>query len=209
MFYNVQLAAPGTDMSKCVIPWTIVAAGSPERAATRLAEQRIEDNILLDKDTEFLAAVCLDDEDEAPTQIFKVFVEDGEYVAEEVKSQPEVVAFHPKQKPSKTGMRTMFLQGYSDDLIYVRGPYPPYEEDEYPLEEGHEFYIASSPEVGIKVKPIYDGVWSFAVKQLDEGISIPADWHICIQQAPESQYSTQLTIAFPEDQSVVLDYIAF
>lgn len=44
---------------------------------------------------------------------------------------------------------------------------------------------------GVKVHVLYDGTWSFAVSQLDDGRSLP-EWTFTVRQ--EHEYSTRLSI---------------
>jgi len=45
---------------------------------------------------------------------------------------------------------------------------------------------------GIRAHAIYDGCWSFAAGQLEDGRSIPDGWSITVQQ--EHPYSTRLVV---------------
>jgi hypothetical protein len=45
---------------------------------------------------------------------------------------------------------------------------------------------------GVRVHAIYDGCWSFAVGQLEDGRSIPDGWTLTVEQ--EHPYSTRLVV---------------
>ncbi len=87
--------------------------------------------------------------------------------------------------------------GHSDDLIEIR----------IDGKDRHEIdgYIADSSNysralevrtiggaLGVRVHAIYDGCWSFAVGQLEDGRSLPSGWTFALAQ--EHPYSTRLSI---------------
>lgn len=49
---------------------------------------------------------------------------------------------------------------------------------------------------GVRVHAIYDGCWSFAVGQIEEGRQVPKDWTFGIDM--EHEYSTRLLILADE-----------
>lgn len=91
-------------------------------------------------------------------------------------------------------MKTFTIYGSSDDLVETSG-----------VPGTDEFNIISSGDhVGtfilgqrIRIEVYYDGVWSFALAQVEEEIRFP-DWPIRISQA-DNGYSTYIEIDVPDN----------
>jgi hypothetical protein len=103
-------------------------------------------------------------------------------------------------------MATAIFYGASDDLIEVEG-----------VKGADEFTALDSPKgpVGsfvlgeqIRVRAYYDrhGLWSFAVSQVADGVSLP-NWPIRISQQPDCDYSTRLEIDCPANTVLVVEKI--
>jgi hypothetical protein len=92
------------------------------------------------------------------------------------------------------------LYGASDDLIEIRidgkdrdeiGGYVPMRRDERCYRRALEVRSLGGAR-GLRAHAIYDGCWSFAAGQLEDGRSIPDGWSVRVEQ--EHPYSTRLVI---------------
>ncbi len=93
------------------------------------------------------------------------------------------------------------IYGGSDDLIEVRVNGKDFEE--FNANTGGSLYMGTvlvtslGGAYGVKVHAIYDGCWSFAIGQLDEGRTQPRKWQYLLDQ--EHEYSTRVIIMTDED----------
>ena len=102
-----------------------------------------------------------------------------------------------ESEPTTTdGSRIITFSGASDDLVSVDG-------EEYNIYETTSFSVLAPNGDGLYVVAIYDGFWSFAVRQMplpsdrysDVGMDIP-EWPMRIGVA-DTKYSTALHIHVP------------
>lgn len=96
-------------------------------------------------------------------------------------------------------MKTMTMYGASDDLIEIGGVPGA---DEFYAEGLGDDLVQGSFILGgrMRIRVLYDGCWSFAISQLDEGFPIP-EWPIRITNH-ERGYSILLEIDVPDDVAI-------
>lgn len=108
--------------------------------------------------------------------------------------QPELLNGEQENK-----MQTISFNGSSDDLISVNDKLG---DREYYADGDSDSDIQGVFNVGgmLRVFAMYvkGAVWTFAVAQVDESISIP-DWPIRVVQSPICKYSVQLEIDVPDN----------
>lgn len=89
------------------------------------------------------------------------------------------------------------FEGYSDDIVQttVGGAH-----DEHPAyDKVLAFAVGVDGGDQAVVRCLYDGCWTFAYGQADDGVALPL-WPVCIVQAHE--YSVRLEIEAPDDAKV-------
>ena len=88
-------------------------------------------------------------------------------------------------------IKTVVFRGGSDDIIDVTG-----------CHGADEFYSSDADgpvrakfNLGgqVRIYALYDGCWSFAVGQVDEGTPLP-EWPVTVRQSTTTAYSTEMTI---------------
>jgi len=105
-------------------------------------------------------------------------------------------------------MKTLLIYGASDDLIYFEGISGGDEFGIYNADDGivhGEFEIVSG-EGRMRVYPVYDGCWMFAVGQVwDSSKTYPLpSWPVVIAQHPKIGHSALVTIQVPDDATLQL-----
>jgi hypothetical protein len=98
-------------------------------------------------------------------------------------------------------MQIATFYGSSDDLVEVAGVSGA---DEFNVNSDLTPAITFNLGGQMRVHAFYDGCWSFAVGQVDEDLPLPL-WPLRIEQSPENNYSTQLTIECPDDVQLFIE----
>lgn len=104
-------------------------------------------------------------------------------------------------------MKTLLIYGASDDLIYFEGIPDGDEFNIYNADDNlvhGEFEIVSN-EGRLRIYPIYDGCWMFAIGQvwdLSNTYPLP-NWPIVVTQHSEIRHSVLVTIQVPDDATLL------
>ena len=94
-------------------------------------------------------------------------------------------------------MQTAVFHGGSDDLVEIEGVIGADEFNVYDTPYDSCFNLGGR----MRIRAIFDGVWSFAVGQVGEEVPLPA-WPIRLVQDPDTSYSVRLEIDCPDDVAV-------